>query len=69
VESVAAESDPVFYEAKYHMAEIFAEEGNVTGACNKLAVTRSEHPGLGSPGMRAQWGTLEHKLCQDHKAS
>jgi thioredoxin-like negative regulator of GroEL len=69
VESVAAESDPVFYEAKYHMAEIFAEEGNVTGACNKLAVTRSEHPGLGSPGMKAQWGTLEHKLCQDRKTS
>lgn len=66
VESVAAESDPLFYEAKYNMARIFAQEGNVTGACNKLAVTRSEHPNLGSPGMKAQWGELQHKVCLNH---
>jgi hypothetical protein len=63
VESVAAESDPLFYEAKYHMAEISAQEGNVTSACNKLAVTRSEHPNLGSPTMKEQWGELQHRIC------
>ncbi|MBV8357117.1 MAG: hypothetical protein JO189_04160, partial [Deltaproteobacteria bacterium] len=66
VESIAAESDPLFYEAKYHMAEIFAQEGNVNSACNKLAVTRSEHPNLGSPAMKAQWGELQHRLCVNH---
>jgi tetratricopeptide (TPR) repeat protein len=63
VESIAAESDPLFYEAKYHMAEIFAKEGNVSSACNKLAVTRTEHPNLGSPAMKAQWGELQHRIC------
>jgi len=66
VESIAAESDPLFYEAKYHMAEIFAHEGNVSSACNKLAVTRSEHPNLGSPAMKAQWGELQQRLCVNH---
>lgn len=66
VESVAAESDPLFYEAKYSMAEIFAHQGNLASACNKLNVTRSEHPNLGSPGMKAQWGELQHKLCENH---
>jgi len=63
VESIAAESDPLFYESKYNMAQIFAEEGNVRSACGKLAETRSEHPNLGSPAMKAQWGELQHKLC------
>jgi len=66
VESIAAESDPLFYEAKYHMAEIFAQEGNVNSACNKLAVTRSEHPNLGSPAMKAQWRELQHRVCINH---
>jgi len=66
VESVAAESDPLFYEAKYSMAEIFAHQGNLASACNKLNVTRSEHPNLGSPGMKAQWSELQHKLCENH---
>ena len=66
VESIAAESDPLFYEAKYHMAEIFAQEGNLNSACNKLAVTRSEHPNLGSPAMKAQWGELQHRICVNH---
>jgi hypothetical protein len=66
VESVAAESDPLFYEAKYHMAEIFAQEGNVSSACSKLTVTRSEHPNLGSPAMKAQWGELQHRICVNH---
>jgi tetratricopeptide (TPR) repeat protein len=66
VESVAAESDPLFYEAKYSMAEILAHQGNLASACNKLTVTRSEHPNLGSPGMKAQWGELQHKLCENH---
>ncbi len=63
VESIAAESDSLFYEAKYNMAEIFADEGNVAGACNKLAVTRGEHPNLGSPQMKDKWGALQRKLC------
>jgi hypothetical protein len=66
VESIAAESDPLFYEAKYHMAEIFAQEGNVSSACNKLAITRSEHPSLGSPAMKEQWGQLQHRICVNH---
>ena len=61
-----AESDPLFYEAKYHMAEIFAQEGNVSSACNKLAVTRSEHPNLGSAAMKEQWGALQHRICVNH---
>jgi len=63
VESVAAESDPLFYESKYNMAEIFADEGKVRSACGKLTETRTEHPNLGSPAMKAQWGELQHKLC------
>jgi hypothetical protein len=63
VESLAAESDPLFYESKYNMAQIFAEEGNVRSACGKLVETRTEHPNLGSPAMKAQWGELQHKLC------
>ncbi|MBV8055388.1 MAG: hypothetical protein JO071_09135, partial [Deltaproteobacteria bacterium] len=66
VESIAAESDPLFYEAKYHMAEILAQEGNVNSACSKLTVTRGEHPNLGSPAMKAQWGELQHRLCVNH---
>ena len=66
VESVAAESDPLFYEAKYSMAEILADQGKLASACNKLNVTRSEHPSLGSPGMKAQWRELQHKLCENH---
>jgi hypothetical protein len=66
VEAVAAESDPLFYESKYSMAEILAHQGNLASACNKLTVTRSEHPNLGSPGMKAQWGELQHKLCENH---
>ena len=46
--------------------EIFAQEGNVSSACNKLAVTRSEHPNLGSPAMKAQWGELEQRICVNH---
>jgi TolA-binding protein len=64
VESVAAESDPLFYESKYQMAQIFADEGNDASACNKLTETRDEHPNLGSPEMKARWGDLERKTCQ-----
>src|SRR5271155_4279022 len=46
VESVAAESDPLFYEAKYQQAQIFADEGNAASACSKLTETRHEHPNL-----------------------
>ncbi len=63
VESVAAESDDVWYEAKYNIARIYAEQGNIAAACNKLAVTRSEHPSLGTPQMKAQWDALQRQLC------
>ena len=66
VESIARNPILSFYEAKYHMAEIFAQEGNVSSACNKLEVTRSEHPNLGSAAMKAQWGALQHRICVNH---
>lgn len=65
VETVAAESDPLFYEAKYNMAEIFAQQGHVSTACSKLTATRNEHPNLGSPEMKAQWRVLQRKLCSN----
>ncbi len=63
VEATAAQSDNLWYQAKYNMAEILATEGNVSAACNKLAVTRSEHPSLGSPQMKQQWIDLQNKIC------
>lgn len=63
VESTAAESDNQWYEAKYNIAEIYSEQGNLQGACSKLAQTRAEHPGLGSPEMAAKWNALQTKLC------
>jgi TolA-binding protein len=66
VETVAAESDPLYYEARYNMAEIFAQEGNLTSACGKLAATSREHPNLGSPDMKAQWSALQSKVCPNH---
>ncbi|MFZ0887411.1 MAG: tetratricopeptide repeat protein [Candidatus Binataceae bacterium] len=63
VESVAAESDDLWYEAKFNVASIYAAQGNVKGACDKLAVTRSEHPSLGTPEMKAQWDSLQRKIC------
>ena len=67
VESTAAESDNQWYEAKYNIAEIYSEQGNVQGACSKLAQTRAEHPGLGSHEMELKWNALQRKLCLDHK--
>jgi TolA-binding protein len=69
VEATAAQSDNLWYQAKYNMAEILATEGNVAGACNKLAATRSEHPSLGSPQMKAQWLDLQNKICLKQSAS
>jgi hypothetical protein len=69
VESVAAESDSLFYEAKYSIAEIFVQEGNIPSACNKLTATRNEHPGLGSPAMKHQWDQLQNRLCTGHAES
>lgn len=63
VESVAAESDDVWYEAKYDIANIYVQQGNINAACNKLAVTRSEHPSLGTPQMKAQWDAMQRKYC------
>jgi hypothetical protein len=69
VESTAAESDNQWYEAKYNIAEIYSEQGNVQGACSKLAQTRAEHPGLGSPEMAAKWNALQTRLCLNRQAS
>jgi hypothetical protein len=66
VESTAAESDPLWYEAKYNIAVIYNAQGNTQGACSKLAQTRAEHPTLGSPEMKVRWNTLQRKLCLDH---
>ncbi|MHB8383902.1 MAG: tetratricopeptide repeat protein [Candidatus Binataceae bacterium] len=63
VESTAAESDPLWYEAKYQIAAIYAAQGNIAGACNKLASTRSEHPTLGSNEMLSRWDKLQKKIC------
>ncbi|HUY29051.1 MAG TPA: tetratricopeptide repeat protein [Candidatus Binataceae bacterium] len=63
VESTAAESDPLWYEAKYQIAVIYAKQGNITGACSKLASTRAEHPTLGSNEMLTQWDALQKKIC------
>jgi tetratricopeptide (TPR) repeat protein len=67
VENTAAESDDLWYEAKYNLAVVYSEEGNTQGACSKLAQTRAEHPTLGKPEMKAQWDSLQRKLCLDHK--
>jgi tetratricopeptide (TPR) repeat protein len=69
VESTAAESDNLWYDAKYNIAVIYNEQGNVQGACSKLAQTRAEHPTLGSQEMKIQWDSLQRKLCLDHKKS
>jgi tetratricopeptide (TPR) repeat protein len=66
VEATAAESDPLFYESKYQLAQIYAQEGNAKTACDKLTVTRGEHPNLGSPEMKSRWTGLEQRLCQNH---
>jgi tetratricopeptide (TPR) repeat protein len=63
VEAEAAESDDLWYEARYNLALIYAVDGNVKAACGKLAETRSEHPSLGSPQMKDRWDGLQRKLC------
>jgi tetratricopeptide (TPR) repeat protein len=63
VESEAAESDDLWYEARYNLALIYAADGNVKAACGKLAPTRSEHPSLGSRQMKVRWDGLQRKLC------
>jgi hypothetical protein len=68
VENTAAESDPLWYEAKYHLAIVYDKQGNLQGACSKLAQTRAEHPTLGSPDMKTRWDGLQRKLCLDHQA-
>jgi len=69
VESTAAESDNLWYDAKYNIAVIYNEQGNTQGACSKLAQTRAEHPTLGSPEMKTQWDALQRRMCLDHKAN
>ena len=63
VESEAAESDDLWYEARYNLALIYAADGNVKAACGKLAETRSEHPSLGGRQMKVRWDGLQRKLC------
>jgi tetratricopeptide (TPR) repeat protein len=67
VESTAAESDILWYEAKYNIAAIYNEQGNTQGACSKLAQTRAEHPTLGSPEMKTSWDALQRKICLDNR--
>jgi hypothetical protein len=66
VENTAAESDPLWYEAKYEVAFIYSKQGNIQGACSKLASTRAEHPNLGSPEMKGRWDKLQRALCLGH---
>ena len=66
VENTAAESDPLWYEAKYQLAVIYDKQGNVQSACSKLAETRAEHPTLGSDDMKVRWDKLQRSLCLDH---
>ena len=56
VENTAAESDPLWYEAKFQLAVIYSKQGNVQAACSKLAQTRAEHPTLGSRRNEGQVG-------------
>jgi TolA-binding protein len=63
VESDAAESDDLWYEARYNLAVIYAAQGNLQAACGKLAQTRSEHPSLGGKQMKVRWDGLQRKLC------
>ncbi len=67
VESTAAESDNLWYEAKYNLAVVYVAQGNTPEACNKLAQTRAEHPTLGSNEMLHKWDAMQKKLCLDHK--
>jgi tetratricopeptide repeat protein len=69
VENTAAESDPLWYEAKFHLAVIYSKQGNVQAACSKLAQTRAEHPTLGSPEMKVRWDKEQRSLCLDHKSN
>jgi len=66
VENTAAESDPLWYEAKYQLAVIYEKQGNTQSACSKLAQTRAEHPTLGSDDMKVRWDKLQRSLCLDH---
>jgi hypothetical protein len=68
VENTAAESDPLWYEAKFQLAVIYEKQGNTQGACSKLAQTRAEHPTLGSDDMKVRWDKLQRSLCLDHHA-
>jgi hypothetical protein len=63
VEAQAAESDELWYEARYNLALIYAAGGNLKAACGKLAQTRSEHPSLGSPRMKVRWDGLQRRIC------
>jgi tetratricopeptide (TPR) repeat protein len=66
VENTAAESDPLWYEAKFQLAVIYEKQGNTQGACSKLAETRAQHPTLGSEDMKVRWDKLQRSLCLDH---
>jgi len=69
VENTAAESDPLWYEAKYQLAVIYSKQGNLQSACSKLAQTRAEHPTLGSEDMKVRWDKLQRSLCLDHQGN
>lgn len=63
VENNAAESDILWYEAQYQLAQIYAHDGNIAAACGKLASTRSAHPSLDGLQMKARWDALQRQLC------
>ncbi len=68
VESVASESDDLWYEAKYNVALIYIAQGRKQDGCVKFRGTRAEHPSLGSPEMLAKWDAAQRKFCLDGRA-
>ena len=49
VENTAAESDPLWYEAKYHLAVIYSKQGNISGRMQQAGANarRASYLGLG----------------------
>ncbi len=66
VQNNAAESDNLWYDANYNLAQIYAKQGRTDAACDQLARGRAQHPNLGTPAIRAKWVALQHKICLDH---
>ena len=54
--------DPRWFEARYKIAQINADRGRVSDACNLLTRTEIDHPGLGSSEIKTKWVSLQHRL-------